>query len=246
MPNRKLRLSRAEGARYRTDLQELQAAGLEVTIPEESLENAGALDIFLAPREGNILRELSDGRTRCAIFAQLCGRASGLILTPPRIASEWDPDWIIPLGEEGELCRWFDFSWDDILNHRMEDGLRFHRPGAFTEGWLLAISQRPIPDNYPNRMGVALDIIFTDQSGHSYCARAEAILERRARRVDLTPRPREYRGLYEPPSHQGDARVHQTIANPLKSPTKPDQGRADETPGRMKKVAVGREHLDPG
>ena len=64
--------------------------------------------------------------------------------------------------------------------------------------------------------------------------------------VTLPARPKEFLGLYGPASRQGEAGVHNTIADTVKNPTMPDQGRADETPGRMKKVAVGREQLDAG
>ena len=42
---------------------------------------------------------------------------------------------------------------------------------------------------------------------------------------------------------KGEARVYQTIANTLKSPTKPDLGRADETPSWVKELAVGRKQF---
>lgn len=227
MPVRKARLSRAEGARHLAALQELQAAGREVTIPEESLENSDALDIVLAPRHENILRELPNGRTCYAIFARQLSRRGGLILESFEIASEWDSDLIIPLRAEEKkpyrFARAFDFPWHEVLNHRIENGLRFHHRGDLAEGWLLAIGYRPIPDKYRNWMAVTLDITFTDQFGDSHCARAEASLERSARRVDLTARPKEFRGLYGQPSREREARVYQTIGNTLKSPTKPGQ-----------------------
>ncbi|MBZ5574349.1 MAG: hypothetical protein LAO09_21025 [Acidobacteriia bacterium] len=73
--------------------------------------------------------------------------------------------------------------------------------------------------------------------------RAEALLERSVRRVDLTAQPKEFGGLYGTGLCEPEARVDQAIASTLKSPTKNGAG---ETPSRMKEVAVGREHLDAG
>jgi hypothetical protein len=68
----------------------------------------------------------------------------------------------------------------------------------------------------------------------------------RNQEVNLPVRPADFLGLYGPASRQGGARVHKTIADTVKNPTKPDQGRVDETPSRMKNLAVGRKHLDAG
>jgi hypothetical protein len=245
MPVRKARLSRAEGARYLTDLKQLQAAELEVTILEESRENSDAIDIDLAPPNLNFLRELRCGRTRCAILARLLGRVGGLTLEDFEIASEWDPEWIIPSCEEEQLCRWFDLRRDKILNYRIEDGLRFHHPGDVAKGYLLAVSQRPIADKCPDGMVATLDITFTDQYGHSHCVQTEASLQRSAHRVDYTAGPIGT-GLYGPGSRQREVRVHQTIADTVKNPTKPNPGRVDETPSRVKNVVVGRKDFDAG
>ena len=247
MPARKARLSRMEGARYRAALQELQGAGLEVTIPEELLENSDALDIVLAPRHENFLWELPNGCTCCAIFARLLGRRGGLILEDFVIASEWGSD-LIPLSAKEKspyrVPDGFSFSWDEVLNHRFENGLRFRRRGYLAQGWLLAVSYKPIFGKYPDRMPVTLSVIFTDQFGDPHCARAEAILERSAPRVDFTKRPKEFSGLFGPGSREPETRVYQTIANTLESPTKPDQGCVDETPSWVKELAVERKQSD--
>jgi hypothetical protein len=245
MPIRRYSLCGARLATYRAATQELLRAGLIANIPEE-LETSRALDIIIAPRYENILWQLPNGSTCCAILARLLGRRGDFILNDFAISSEWDPDFIPLCAKEKSSYRLpcaFDFSWDEVLNHRFEDGLRFHRRGDVAEGLLLAVGYKPIPDKYRNRMLVTLNVTLTDQFGDPHCARAEALLERSVRRVDHTAQPKEFGGLYGTGWCEPEARVDQANASTLKSPTKNGAG---ETPSRMKNLAVGRKHLDAG
>lgn len=211
MPIRKARLSRAEEARYLAAAQELQAAELGCEIPGAWLENSRALDIMVNPPHENFLRELRNGQVGYAVFVRLIARRGGSILEDFVIASEWDSD-LIPLrAKEKELYRFtpsFDFVWDEVLNHRIEDGLRFNRRGDMAKGWLLATGYQPIPDKYRNWMSAQVDVIFTDQFGDNHVVPAEAFVERSAHQKHLGVRPGKSARLFEPATARTRPRVN--------------------------------------
>ena len=200
MPVKRPQLTRQEQTRYLECAKELQAAGLEIKIPDDWQENSRTLDIFVAPLEGNLLCELSTGVTACAIHVELISLRSNLILKDPRIASDWDSELILLCGDRKGLYRAgaaFQFSAADVLNHRIQNGLRFHRRGDVAEGWIVATSSKPIPDNYRGRMITKLSLTFTDQFGYDHSAQGQAILERSARLKEFGPRVRHSQGLFE-------------------------------------------------
>jgi hypothetical protein len=201
MPIRKARLSRAEEARYLAAAQQLQAAELGCEIPGAWLENSRALDIMVNPPHENFLRELRYGQVGYAVFVRLIARRGGLILEDFLIASGWDSD-LIPLrAKEKDLYCFtpsFDFVWDEVLNHRIENRLRFHHRGDMAEGWLLAIGHKPIPDKYRNWMSAPFDVTFADQFGDNHLVSGEACVERSARQKDIGVRPGKSARLFEP------------------------------------------------
>ena len=166
-------------ATYRDAVRELLRAGLIPSIPKE-LEPSPIMDIMTAPAHENILWQLPNGRTCCAIYTRLVSLRGGVILKDFAISSDWVADFT-PLSAEGRksyrLRHGFDFSFGEVLNHRIEGGLRFHRRGDLAEGWLLA-EGGTIPSQYPNRITAPLNVTLIDQFGDSHCARAEALVER--------------------------------------------------------------------
>jgi len=210
--------TRQQQATYLALGQELQAARLDFGIPDEWHENSRSLDIFVAPREGNLLCELSSGVTACAIYVELVSLSSNLILENSQIASEWDSELIVLCGDQRGMYRVgaaFEFTGEEVLNHRIENGLRFHHCGGVAKGWIVAACRKPIPDKYRSWMITKLSLTFTDQFGHDHSAQAEAILERSARLRDTGPRERKSQGLFEvgPESEIGD---RETPASALK------------------------------
>ncbi len=217
MPIRRSRPSRADLAAA----QELQRAGLIPRIPAEWLETSSALNIQIAPPYANVVCQLPNGSTFYAILARLLSRRGGSILEDFDIASARDSDLRPLYTEENEPYRFgraFDFPWDEVLNHRIEKGLRFHRRGDLAEGWLLAVGHRPIPGKYPDRMAVALDTAFTDQFGDHQYARAEAFVERSARREELSSQPRKSPGLFEPLVSEARVGIYEKRAGTVTGP----------------------------
>jgi hypothetical protein len=200
MPVKRTRLTRQQQATYLACAQELQAAKIDCGIPEEWQENSSSLDIFVAPGEGNILCELSTGVTACAIYVELVSLRSNVVLENFAIASEWDSELIVLCGNQTGLYGFreaFEFTEEEVLNHRIENGLRFHHRGGVAEGWIVTTGRKPIPDKYRSWMTTKLSLTFTDQFGHDDSAQAEAILERSARLNDTAPHVRKSQGLFE-------------------------------------------------
>jgi len=200
MPKKRLRLNRQEQKRYLACAKELQAAGLDLEIPDEWQENSRSLDIFVASAEGNILCELSTGITACAIHVELVSLRGNLILKNSTIASEWDSELILLCGDKRGLYRAreaFEFTEAEVLNHRIQNGLRLHRRGDLAEGWIVATCRKPVPDKYRDRMITNVSLTFTDQFGLDHSAQGEAILQRSARLSESRPRVRHSQGLFE-------------------------------------------------
>jgi hypothetical protein len=201
MPIKKARLSRKEQARHLVRVQELQAMGLDCEIPNELQDkNFHDLDIFVAPFEGNILCELSLGVTAYAIWVKLIALRSNVRLENCRIVSLWESESIVlcqsqrGLYRVGSACL---FTEAEVLNQRIENGLRFHHRGDVAEGWLVASGHTPIPDKFRDWMITKLSVTFTDQFGHDYTALAEAALQRSAGLKASVSRVRKSPGLFE-------------------------------------------------
>jgi len=200
MPARKVRLSRAEQARYLVAAQQLRDAGLPCEIPELSLATSYPLDIVVAPPHENTLRELPNGSVVYAVYARLLARRGGSILESFEIASEWDSA-LVPLCAKKNGLYSFEsavnFVWGEVLNHRIENGLRFHGRGDLAEGQLLAIGHRPIPEKYKDWMGAPLEVTFTDQFGEDHYVSAMAFVERCQPQRELPAQPKRFQGMLD-------------------------------------------------
>jgi hypothetical protein len=158
------------------------------------------LDIFVAPPAGNILCELPSGVTAYAIWVKLIALRSNVRVENCRIVSAWDLESIVLCGNERGVYRVghaVNLAEDEVLNHRIENGLHFHRRGDVAEGWLVASGYTPIPGEYRNWKITTLSLTFTDQFGNDYSARADAALQRSAGLKNSVSRIRRSRGLFE-------------------------------------------------
>jgi hypothetical protein len=200
MPIKKIRLSRAEKARYLARAGELKAAQVDCEVPDDWQETSQDLDIFTAAPGGNILCEIPSGVTAYAIWVHLTALRSNVRLEECRIESDWDLASIVLCQDHKGLYivgQAVNLQAEDVLNHRIENGLCFHDRGDVAEGWVVATGHKPIPDKYRNWMITELCLRFTDQFGHDHCAYAEAALERSARSRNSDSRVRKSPGLFE-------------------------------------------------
>jgi hypothetical protein len=189
-----------EQARHLVLVQELRAAGLDCEFPNELRENSRDLDISVAPFEGNILCELSSGVTAYAIWVRLIALRGNVRLENCTIVSDWDLESIVLCQNQRGLYRVgqaVDFTEQEALNHRIENGLCFHHRGDVAEGWVVASGYKPIPEKYRDRMITKLSLTFTDQFGHDHCAYPEAALQRSSCLKNSVSRVRKSPGLFE-------------------------------------------------
>ncbi len=185
MPVKRAQLNRQQKAKYMALVQDLQAVQLICAIPgeREDEEKVHELDIFAAPPEGNILCELSSGVTAYAIWVRLIALGSNLMLENCEIVSDWDSESIVLWQSQRGLYRVesaINLTDAEVLNHRIESGLRFHHRGDVEEGWLVASGLKSIPERYGDQTVTNLRVTFTDQFGRDHSTHTQALLQRPA------------------------------------------------------------------
>jgi hypothetical protein len=190
-----------EEAEHLAYLQQLQAEGHDVEIPEELQEDSRALDIHTGPPHENFIYQLAKGTVAYAIWVRLVAQRPNAILEDSKIVSAWDQDlFLLSVNEKGlySVRGGFCFTQEEALNHRFEKPLCFHHRGDFVEGWLLATGLQPIPDAYRNNTPVPVDVSFTDQFGVDYVSSAYALMQRSAHYKAPTLQKANFAGLYAP------------------------------------------------
>jgi hypothetical protein len=88
----------------------------------------------------------------------------------------WDDD--IYYGEVAErngLCLFGGelYPRKEVLNSRISNGLRFHRPGQMVEGWILAGGLERIPKKYETHAIVPCQLSFRNSLGQELVVSAE-------------------------------------------------------------------------
>ena len=105
------------------------------------------------------------------------------------------------------------FPRKQILNERLEDGLRFHRRGQVVEGWLLWTGSVPLPPNPRDGAFTACQLTFWDSL--EWRIQAEAWLSffrtTKGKRVGV----QQENGLYAPDKRPDDATSVEVEQNDL-------------------------------
>jgi hypothetical protein len=204
MPIYKPRLSRAEEAMQLDYLQQLQAEGHDVEIPEEWRKNADAVDIEVGAPWENMVFELSSGGIGYyAVWSRLVARRPGVILPDYDITSAFDDQiLLLNVDERNPVCKLggFEFERREILNSRIENQLRFPHRGGTVEGWLLASGVSAIPQEYREGSRVGLQLTFRDQFKQEIGVHAVVSVLRS--RKEKIPAVRPGTGLYGPAENQ--------------------------------------------
>jgi hypothetical protein len=222
MTIRKLRLNRAEQARDFMILRQLQAEGLDLEIPEP--ENSRAVDITVAGGAASSVFDSSRGSFYAIPVRLVAERPDTLI--DCRIRTEWDNhivlrsfDDYLPFCRLGSL----DYPRAEVLNHRIENGLRFDRRGDWFEGMILANGLRPIPEKYLNGAIVPFQLTFEDLFGEEMSEDAKLFVDRTAKPVRPAGRGT---GLYGPSRSSESRRLaaHGYLPRSERHPAAPDYG----------------------
>ena len=184
MPIYKSRLTRTEQEDYLVLAQQLLAQGVELEIPDEWEMWSRKLDISIHPVHSSIY-EVRRGITIYAVYVRLVSRDSNLTIEEFEIAPPWDHGVIACYAarDRYRFATSLDFEYEEVLNHRIEDLLRFHRRGDRAEGWILGSGMRPVPPDYGPGKPAPFRLDFVDQVGRVYSVSAAAAVERSARIV---------------------------------------------------------------
>ncbi len=188
MGNRKRVLNRAEQAQDLNTLRQLQAEGVNCVTPEKLLTSF--LDITVAGGPANSVFEGSKGMFY-AIWVRLVAKRAGTLLDC-RIRTDWDDHIVVKsFDDERPLCKIgsLDYSRAEVLNHRIQNGLRFERRGDWFEGMILANGLRPIPEKYRDGAIVPFQLTFEDEFGEEISQTAKLSVARTEKQ-----RPTEQRG----------------------------------------------------
>jgi hypothetical protein len=184
MPIRKLRLNRAEQARQLISVQALYAAGVDIEISEELLENSRALDITVARGPASSVFDSLRGTFYAVDTCMVAKRPCTLFGC--RMSTDWDDHIVLRnFDDYRPLCRLssLDYPRAEVLNHRIENGLRFDRRGDWFEGVILANGLRRIPEKYLDGAIVPFQLTFVDEFGEEISEDAKLFVDRTAKPV---------------------------------------------------------------
>ncbi len=197
MATYKSRLTRRERKKYLEIAEDIQSRGGQIEIPEEWHDPVDQLRIAIAGPPASGIYQLAAGVVIYVVRTKLVAEL-GLILQDFEINAAWDPG-VYPCGPAGGTTYRFSsglqFEWDEVLNHRIENYLRFRR-GDICEGWLLAMGLNPVPEEYGAGRPAPLELVLLDQFSRRHIATADFVVERSAKRV--TSVPRLSHSLFEP------------------------------------------------
>jgi hypothetical protein len=179
------RLTRTEQDKHFVTAQRLHEQGVAIEIPEEWQNQSRYLDISISP--DSTIYVLRRGVTLYAVYGRLQSRCSNVAIDAFDILPSWDPD-VIPYSTMKETYRFtrsLEYDFEDVLNHRIEQSLRFPRIGDSSEGWLLGIGIRPVPPEYGPRKPAPFQLSFLDQLDRTYDTSVVALVDRSAKIPEL-------------------------------------------------------------
>ena len=198
MPFRQSRLSREKQVTYLHCLEQLQAEGRDVEIPEEWRETAERRDVEIMLSSESIVFEPARGGIYYAALARITALRSGLTLVHCEISTSWDDQIVAETFDERNLIYKFgrqEYRAKEVLNQKIEHNL-FLRRGQIAEGWILASGLRPIPAEYGDHSTARFELRLCDQFETEYAAEGTLSVLRKLRQQHT--RVGRGTGLYEP------------------------------------------------
>jgi hypothetical protein len=166
----------------------MMAEGLQLNIPDEWLEHSRLLDVVIAPPSHNQVVERTSGGLNYEVWVRLCSlrrcRVEYAELTVP-----WDDQIALDSPDEKDLMRRFGplrRPFQEVLNLRIENTLKFARPGEVVEGVILATGMSRLPDSYSTGQLVPFTLSLYDQYGDALVERGHALVQRAVSRALAT------------------------------------------------------------
>jgi hypothetical protein len=172
-------LTPREQAKYLSIASELAAAGMRVDIPDEWKENAHFLHITIADSPESLIIQISPTIVLYALRVRIMAEHA-VTLQEFEVVTRWDSG-IFPCYAQGRTPYRFapglDFDIKEVLNDRIESDLRLRR-GDIREGWLLAMGNKSVPEEYGPGRPAPVEVTFFDQVGQSQGASVTLAVER--------------------------------------------------------------------
>ena len=189
----------------------MAAAGAAIEISETALSQPTALRISqYGPEFHNII--INPGRIMVIIGVRLLAARPGIMVCDCAYTLPWEGSelflWNAAERSTYRLTNGLEFSRDEVLNHRVEEGMPLRR-GLPVEGVLVATGFAPLPEQYGHGMPVDVAISFIDQFDNAFPLEVELRVNRRIGGIQKVARPSEHRGLCDAEDSRAvTARVH--------------------------------------
>jgi len=201
MPRTRWTLNRTEKDEYVARAKWLAAAGAAIEISETALSQPTALRISqYGPEFHNIIINLHPGRIMVIIGVRLLAARPGIMVCDCAYTLPWEGSelflWNAAERSTYRLTNGLEFSRDEVLNHRVEEGMPLRR-GLPVEGVLVATGFAPLPEQYGHGMPVDVAISFIDQFDNAFPFEVELRVNRRIGAAQKVARPSEHRGLFD-------------------------------------------------
>ena len=178
-------LSPSQKREYLNCLRELQAEGICVDIPDEWLERSCPLDIVIAPPAVSIAFDWPSGGAGYVVGVRLLSHRL-CMLEDCAVTVPWGDDVVIQSPDvRKSRCDFgpLAFSWDEVLNPRIENTLRFPRAGHVVQGVILGRGGMRIPKQYTSFTPVPFVLKLYDQYGEEITAQGHLSVGRKHTKV---------------------------------------------------------------
>jgi hypothetical protein len=212
------RLTPYEERRYFNVLRTLEAEGVDVNIPDDLVRRVTTIDISIAaPPESEVFERASGGLSYFLSVRLLALKPC--IIDCAEIRTAFDdqialesPDEKYPIGMLG--CP--PVPHKELLNRRIEKGLRFARAGDLVKGFILATGVSRFPQGYRTGELVPVTLSLYDQFGTEIVKHGQLFVQRAEALVRRTKKRSGYASIYEQPdlwsSENGPAGAGQRIS----------------------------------
>jgi hypothetical protein len=246
MPTYKPELTPREQTKYLSIARELEAAGTRVDIPDEWQENARFLHVTIAGSPESLITQLSPTIVLYAFRVRILAEHS-VTLQEFEVATRWDPG-VSPCYPEGRTPYRFDpgldFNVKEVLNDRIACDLRFRR-GDIREGWLLAMGNKPVPEEYGPGRPAPVEVRFFDQFWQSQVTSTALAVERSKQTRKSSLRPGQGLDEREDPTVSVERGVNADAIVPLGAALRVNAARREmrgshvTEPAAMRRTEVG-------
>ena len=174
MPRNRWDLPKHQCDQQRAQAERLKAAGVAIEVPSERSTESVFIDFPYGPGfyVHNVIFDLGPGRLVIVAGVKLMARRSEICLEDCEFSLTWDgPQFSLwGLGDERldyRVTRDVVFAREEVLNHRLEEGLRLKRDEPV---WGLLIAQAfssQLPPEYSHGAPLTVGLTFIDRAGEA-------------------------------------------------------------------------------